>query len=128
MESHEYSYVEAREGVRYVRGSRVPVESLIWLWRDGQSAETIREAYPTLRLAEVYGAIAYYLDHQEVVDAYLREEEVEMERLQAENEAAHPEFFARMRQRLAEARAARAAASEPPIEDAHATPHETPAP
>ncbi len=68
MDSGEHPYVEMREGVRYVRGSRVPLESLVWLWGDGQSAEAIREANPTLRLAEVYGALAYYLDHQSEVD------------------------------------------------------------
>jgi uncharacterized protein (DUF433 family) len=60
MNSGHDRYIELRQGVRYVRGSRVPLESLVWLWRDGQSAEAIQEAYPTLRLAEIYGAVAYY--------------------------------------------------------------------
>lgn len=56
-DSDQNEYIERRDGMRYVRGSQAPLESLVWLWRDGASAETIHEAYPTLRLAEVYGAI-----------------------------------------------------------------------
>ena len=98
-------YVEPRAGVRYVRGSRVPVESLIWLWRDGQSAEAIREAYPTLRLAEVYGALAYYLDHQAEVDQEMADGVAQFDAQRAAAEAADPGRYAALRQRFAAARA-----------------------
>lgn len=65
------TYIEERAGVLYVQGTRVPLESLVWPWREGHSAEEIREGYSTLTLAQVYGAIAYYLDHQDVVDRML---------------------------------------------------------
>jgi len=77
---------------------------LIWLWRDGQSAETIRDAYPTLRLAEVYGAVAYYLDHQADVDKELSVGQTMFESLRAAAEAANPERYAALRQRFAAAR------------------------
>lgn len=96
-------YVEAREGVRYVRGSRVPLESLVWLWRDGQSAEAIQEAYPTLRLAEVYGALAYYLDHQTDVDHELAEGLAQFEAQRAAAESADLGRYTALRQRFAAA-------------------------
>ena len=94
------TYTEDREGVTYVRGSRVPLESLVWLWRAGQSAEEIREAYSTLTLSEVYGAIAYYLDHREEVDQQvsLGVAQYEAQRLAAE--AADPLRYRALRQRL----------------------------
>ncbi|HEU0028440.1 MAG TPA: DUF433 domain-containing protein [Ktedonobacterales bacterium] len=102
-------YVELREGVRYVRGGRVPLESLVWLWRDGQSAEEIREAYPTLRLAEVYGALAYYLDHQAEVDQELAEGLARFEAQRAAAEATDPARYTALRQRFAAARAQQSA-------------------
>jgi hypothetical protein len=47
--------VEDREGTFYVNGSRVP---------QGMSPEAIRSEFPTLTLAQVYGVIAFYLDHK----------------------------------------------------------------
>jgi uncharacterized protein (DUF433 family) len=109
MDNDEHPYVELRAGVRYVRGSRVPVESLIWLWRDGQSAEAIHEAYPTLRLAEVYGALAYYLDHQNDVDQELAAGRAQFDAQRLAAEAADPARYATLRQRFAAARAQQSA-------------------
>jgi uncharacterized protein (DUF433 family) len=105
MINGEHPYVELRDGVRSVRGSRVSLESLVWLWRDGQSAEAIREAYPTLRLAEVYGAIAFYLDHQAEVDRELAEGLARFDAQRAAAEAADPARYTALRQRFAAARA-----------------------
>jgi len=105
MQNGSHPYVEIRDGLPYVRGSRIPLESLIWLWRDGHSAETIRDAYSTLRLAEVYGAIAYYLDHQAEVDQQLTEGRAQFDAQRAAAEAADPERYAALRQRLAAVRA-----------------------
>jgi uncharacterized protein (DUF433 family) len=104
MSKSDHAYVEVREGVRYVCGSRVSLASLVWLWRDGQSAEAIREAYPTLRLAEVYGALAYYLDHQGEVDRELAEGLAQFDAQRAAAEAADPARYAALRQRFAAAR------------------------
>jgi len=104
MSEQGHPYVEMRAGVRYLRGTRVPLESLIWLWRDGESAEAIREAYPTLRLAEVYGALAYYLDHQTEVDHDLAEGLAQFDAQRAAAEAADPARYATLRQRFAAAR------------------------
>jgi uncharacterized protein (DUF433 family) len=103
-------YVEDRDGVLYVRGSRVPLESLVWPWRDGHSAEEIQDAFATLTLAEVYGAVAYYLDHREEVDRQLAESLTAFEAQRSAAHVAEPERYAALHQRLAEARARRAAA------------------
>jgi len=101
--SHEY--VEAREGGLYVAGSRVSLASIIYAFREGASAETIRQNFPSLSLPQVYGAIAFYLNHPEEAEAYLQElkrrrEELEQkgqppgEELQKKLEDARQRLFA----------------------------------
>ncbi len=57
-------YVEERNGGFYVASSRVSLASIIYEFRAGSSPETIRRNFPTLSLEQVYGAIAFYLGHQ----------------------------------------------------------------
>jgi uncharacterized protein (DUF433 family) len=70
--SMETEYVEQREGNFFVRGSRVSLDSLVYGFLDGESPETTRDNFPALTLEQVYGAIAFYLGHQEEIDAYLK--------------------------------------------------------
>lgn len=65
-------YVEEREGGYYVAGSRVSLASMIFAFREGASPENIRQDFPSLSLAQVYGAIAFYLTHPEETEAYLQ--------------------------------------------------------
>lgn len=59
-------------GVRII-GSRVMLDSIVDEFKRGATAEQILEDFPSLTLREVYGAIAYYLEHTEAVESYLRE-------------------------------------------------------
>lgn len=99
------TYVTERAGVLYVHGTRVPLESLVWPWRDGHSAEEIREEYPTLTLAQVYGAIAYYLDHQEAVDRMLEEGVAKFDEKRRAAETNEPKRYSELRQRFKDAQA-----------------------
>ena len=92
-------YIEQRDGGFYIRGTRVPLDSIVHEYRDGVSAESIRQAFPTLSLEQVYGAIAFYLGHQAQVDTSIRDPE----RAWSEFEAAHP-VPESIRDRLREAR------------------------
>ena len=60
-------------GVVRVGGTRVTLDTLVASYRDGNTAEEIAEQYPAMALAEVHGAIAYYLLHTAEVEAYLQE-------------------------------------------------------
>ena len=76
-------HVEQREGVYYVPGTRISLDSIVYAFREGCSPESIREDFEGLTLANVYGAIAFYLDHQADIDAYLvqrKEQWAELER------------------------------------------------
>ena len=62
-------YVEQRCEGWSVRDSRVSLDSLIFAFRAGLSPEAIaRECFPTLRLEQVYGAIAFYLANRLELD------------------------------------------------------------
>ncbi len=67
-----HEYVEEREGGLYVSGSRVSLASIICEFREGASPETIQRDFPSLSLAQIYGAIAFYLNHPEESESYLR--------------------------------------------------------
>lgn len=76
-------HVENRNGVYYIPGTRVSLDSIIYAFRQGSSPESIREDFEGLSLSHVYGAIAFYLDHQADIDAYLaarKQQWLELER------------------------------------------------
>jgi len=66
-------YAKKVEGAYRVAGTRVSLDSLVYLFREGMSAESMVESYPALTLEQVHGALAFYLAHQKEVDAYLAE-------------------------------------------------------
>jgi len=95
-------HVQERNGELYIGHSRVTLSSAISAWKQGgQRPESITAAFPSLSLAAAYGAVAYYLDHQEALDQYFEAGRREFERLRAQSRAADPVFYADMRQRIA---------------------------
>ena len=74
-------YVEQREDVYWVAGMRVSLDSIVYAFLEGQTAESIAKSFPVLTLEQVYGAITFYLANRSDIDAYLRREEAEFETL-----------------------------------------------
>ena len=64
-------YVRKVEGAYRIGDTRVSLESLVYLFREGVSAEGMAESYPALTFEQVHGALAFYLANQKQVDAYL---------------------------------------------------------
>ena len=93
-------YVEQRDGVYWVAGTRVTLDSIVYAFLNGQTAESIAQSFPVLTLEQVYGAITFYLANQVDIEAYLRKEEADFEQLQQTLRARDPMFY----QKLAEAR------------------------
>ena len=72
--------IEQRDGGYYVAGTRISLDSVVYAFNRGDSPQRILERYPLLdRLSRIYGAIAFYLDHQAEIDKYLEETEREFE-------------------------------------------------
>jgi uncharacterized protein (DUF433 family) len=63
------------DGTIRVTGSRVPIDSILYHFKLGSVPEQIVYMFEGLRLADIYGVIAYYLSHQDTVEEYLRDQE-----------------------------------------------------
>ena len=59
------------EGVIRVGGTRVTLDTVIAAYRKGDTPEQIAQDYSSLHVADIYAVIAYYLRHQDEVEAYL---------------------------------------------------------
>ncbi len=68
-------YVERRQGGYWIRGSRVPLDSVVHTYLAGASPESIAQGFSSLSLEQVYGAITFYLHRRAEIDAHLQEQE-----------------------------------------------------
>lgn len=75
-------------GVVRVGDTRVLFALLIRSYRQGHTPEELVQQYSTLSLADAYGAIAYYLQHQDQVEEYLQRREEEADRVRQKLEEA----------------------------------------
>ena len=91
-------YIEKRETGYYVIGSRVSLDSIVYAFLDGNSAEGIVESYPTLTLEQVHGSLAFYLANRKEIDAYLAEGERETEKMREISRAENPLLYRRLEQ------------------------------
>lgn len=89
-------YVEQRNGGFYVAGSRVSLDSIVYSFKAGDSPETIRQNFSSLSLEQVYGAIAFYLAHEQEVDVNIRVGEEEIQRSVTPLSESRPELYARL--------------------------------
>jgi uncharacterized protein (DUF433 family) len=74
-------------GTLRVGGTRVVLDLVIAAFNDGATPEEIVQRYDSLRLADVYAVLAYYLDHRADIDAYLAQRQEEAAALRAKIEA-----------------------------------------
>jgi len=65
-------------------------------FQEGASPERIVQSFPTLKLAQVHGAIAYFLGNQQMVNEYIAEGQRELERTVPPLSQSNPELFARL--------------------------------
>ncbi len=75
------------DGVLRVGGTRVTLDTVIAAFQEGATAEEIVQRYPTLKLADVYSVLSYYLRQQEEIDVYLRHRQHEAQRLRQQNQS-----------------------------------------
>ena len=89
-------YVRKIEGVFRVGDSRVSLDSLIYLFREGISAESMVESYPVLTLEQVHGALAFYLWNQNEIDAYLVDGQPAAQSQHEQSRRANAELIAKL--------------------------------
>lgn len=63
---------------------------------EGNSPEAIQEDFPLLKPAQIYGAIAFYLDHQREIDEYLARTEREFEKSTIPLQQANPRLWEKL--------------------------------
>lgn len=97
-------YVEKRDTGYWVTGTRVSLDSIVYAFLQGQTAESIAQSFPVLTLEQVYGAITFYLAHRTEVDSYLSEARSTFEAQRQAARDADPMFY----KKVAEARQPRA--------------------
>ena len=86
------------QGTIRVKASRVTLDTTLAAFKKGETPEEIFESFPTLDLADIYSIIAYYLHHEEQVEAYLREQGSKAAEIRRKIESHYPtsEIRARM--------------------------------
>ena len=94
------SYVEKRGEGYWVAETRVSLDSIVYAFLDGQTAESIAQSFPVLTLEEVYGSIAFYLANREEIDACLEKTKAEYQVRREVSRQTDPTFY----QKLAQAR------------------------
>src|ERR1700704_5166087 len=94
MMAHEE--IEVRNGGYYVAGTRISLDSIVYLYRDGASPEAIQDDFPSLSLEQIHGAVAFYLANLKIVDENIVEGELQLDRVAPPLEIANPELHARL--------------------------------
>ena len=92
-------YVEKVSGAYRIAGTRVSLDSIVYCFWNGESPESIAQSFPTLTLEQVFGAIAYYLDHQDEIDRYIKQGEADYEAKREASRKADPMFYQKMAER-----------------------------
>lgn len=75
------------DGVVRVGKTRVTLDTLISVFKQGLTAEEIVYRYPSLNLADIYATIAFYLNHQQEVEVYLQQRQQQAQEIRRMNEA-----------------------------------------
>lgn len=91
-------YVEERDGGYWIDGSRVSLDSIVYAFQQGCTAEAIAQSFPAIWLEQVYGAIAYYLGHRQEIDEYLVRARADYEVKRQAARDADPAFYLKMAQ------------------------------
>jgi uncharacterized protein (DUF433 family) len=85
-------------GRPHILGHRIKVKHVaVWHEQMGMTPTEIVATYPTITLAQVHAALAYYYDHQGEIQAEIEEERRFVEKLRA----GQPSILEKVRQRNA---------------------------
>lgn len=72
----EHPHIVLREGVQggspVVKGTRIPVSTIIIRYRQGHDVDEILSMYPQLTPAQVYDALSYFYDYQEELEREIK--------------------------------------------------------
>ncbi|HAJ60603.1 MAG TPA: hypothetical protein DCP31_16155, partial [Cyanobacteria bacterium UBA8543] len=75
------------DGVVRVGKTRVTLDTVVAVFKQGATPEEIVYRYPSLKLADVYVTIGFYLNHQQEVEMYLQHRQQQAQEVRKINEA-----------------------------------------
>jgi uncharacterized protein (DUF433 family) len=75
------------DGVVRLGKTRVTLDTVVTVFNQGATAEEIVYRFPSLKLADVYATIAFYLNHQHEVEAYLQQRQQQSQEIRKMNQA-----------------------------------------
>lgn len=106
-------------GAIRITGTRVSLDSIIHHYKLGKTPEAIHESFPDVNLPNLHGVIHYYLTHQEVVEAYLRQQKADAETIQQriETQPDYQEWRKDLREKIQARWATRQASSSQTLHD-----------
>ncbi len=91
---------QTSQGTWRISGTRVSLDSVVHAFWEGATPEEICQDFPPLSLAQIYSVLAYYLSHQDEVDAYLQQQQHEADKLGEDLTARYGDFIADLRRRM----------------------------
>lgn len=107
-------FTDEQGGLR-VTGTRVLLERIVYAFEDGATPEGIVQSYDTLKLADTYAVLTWYLQHKPEIDLYLRRRAEEAEAFRRQVEATQPDR-AELRARLLARKARKEVVNGPPAQ------------
>jgi len=90
----ESPYIDQADGACRIARTRVGLHTIVAHFQEGRSPEQIVESFPKVTVAQTYGAIVYYLENKELIDAYIAQVEREFERRVRPLSEQNPAVFA----------------------------------
>lgn len=95
-------FTVTNDGTIRITGTRVTLDSIVHQYKQGLTPEEINYSFPSLWLGDIHSAIAYYLNHRETVEEYLRQQDAAAEEIQKQIEAdpRQQAAYARLRERM----------------------------
>jgi uncharacterized protein (DUF433 family) len=80
VQATDYRYVvrddDILQGEPIIQDTRTPVRAIVEVWRLGVTPEEIPKGLPHLTLAQVFGALTYYSDHQDEINQYIEQNHI----------------------------------------------------
>jgi uncharacterized protein (DUF433 family) len=76
----QYRYIDSVPGILsgepVIKGTRIPVRTIVLTWRRGVPPEEIPEHFPHITVAQVFEALSYYSDNQDEINGYIERNHV----------------------------------------------------
>ena len=78
------------DGTWHISGTRIPIDTIIKAYLNGENAEEIAESFDTVRLADIYAILSYYLERPSEMTVYLQHRDDEAAQIRQRIETQYP--------------------------------------